>query len=128
MRISNAALTIARNDSRTWLERLSAELARQHRAGRYPLRAAIASVTERDAVIESTFVDLEPRDRFRDQLTDIELTAPRRKDHQQDKFAVVQVIPTGVRCEIGGFAGDACPATNLLRRSTCSAPTHRPHQ
>lgn len=29
-------------------------------------------------------------------------------------FIVVSIIPTGVRAEIGGFAGDATPSTNLL--------------
>jgi hypothetical protein len=30
------------------------------------------------------------------------------------KSAVLSVIPTGVGCSIGGYAGDAAPATNLL--------------
>ncbi len=29
-------------------------------------------------------------------------------------FVVASIIPTGVRAEIGGFAGDATPSTNLL--------------
>jgi hypothetical protein len=124
MRITNATLTVSRNDSRTWLERVAAELNVHLRAGRYPLRAAIARLTEREAIIESTFVDLDPRDPYRERFTDIELTSPRRKDHQEDKFAVVQIVPTGVRCEIGGFAGDACPATNLLASAADVVITH----
>jgi uncharacterized protein DUF3326 len=124
MRITNATLTINRTDSRTWLERVAAELSIQQRAGRYPLRAAITAVTEREAVIESTFVDVDPRDPFADRFVDIELTSPLRKDHQDDRFAVVQVVPTGVRCEIGGFAGDSCPATNLLAAAADVVITH----
>ena len=30
------------------------------------------------------------------------------------KSAVLNITPTGVGCEIGGFAGDAAPATNVL--------------
>src|SRR5262245_57408565 len=30
------------------------------------------------------------------------------------KTAVISIIPTGVGCSIGGYAGDAAPATNLL--------------
>jgi hypothetical protein len=113
-----------RADPRRWLERVGRELANQLRAGRYPLRAAIARLTEREAVIEATFVELDPGDPYRDRLTAVELTSPRRKDHQEDKFAVVQIVPTGVRCEIGGFAGDACPATNLLASAADLVITH----
>ena len=35
-----------------------------------------------------------------------------------DPNVVISIIPTGVRAEIGGFAGDATPATNLLA-ATC---------
>src|ERR1700760_719396 len=111
MRITNATLTVPKSDSRSWLERVGRELAAHLRAGRYPLRAAIARLTERDAVIESTFVELDARDPYREAFTDIELTSPRRKDHQDEKFAVVQIVPTGARCESGGSAGDGRPAT-----------------
>ncbi|HEY2404281.1 MAG TPA: DUF3326 domain-containing protein [Steroidobacteraceae bacterium] len=124
MRITNATLTVPKNDSRSWLERVGRELSAHLRAGRYPLRAAIARLTEREAVIESTFVELDSRDPYRERFTDIELTSPRRKDHQDEKFAVVQIVPTGVRCEIGGFAGDACPATNLLAAAADVVITH----
>ncbi len=32
----------------------------------------------------------------------------------QDEFIVVQVVPTGIGASVGGFVGDATPATNLL--------------
>lgn len=124
MRITNATLTITRNEACTWLERVASELCKYLRAGRYPLRAAIVKVTDHEAVIEATCVDLEPGDPYRDKLADIELTTPRRKDHQDGTFAVVQIVPTGVRCEIGGFAGDACPATNLLASAADVLITH----
>jgi hypothetical protein len=124
MKITNATLNLARNDSRTWLDRLGTALAGQLRAGRYPLRTAIVNITDREAVIESTFVDLQPGDPYRDKFTAIELTSPRRKDHQDESFAVVQVVPTGVRCEVGGYAGDACPATNLLAGAADFVITH----
>ncbi len=124
MRITNATSTVSKTDSRSWLERVGRELSTHLRAGKYPLRAAIARLTEREAVIESTFVELDARDPYRERFTDIELTSPRRKDHQDEKFAVVQVVPTGVRCEIGGFAGDACPATNLLAAAADVVITH----
>jgi hypothetical protein len=124
MKITNATLTISTKDSSTWLERVAAELSDHSSAGRYPLRAAITQVNEREALIECTFVELEAGDPYRERFSDIELTSPRRKDHQDATFAVVQIVPTGVRCEIGGFAGDACPATNLLSAAADVVITH----
>ncbi|MCP2259796.1 Protein of unknown function (DUF3326) [Streptoalloteichus tenebrarius] len=37
-----------------------------------------------------------------------------RRPQRTGRFVAVQVVPTGVRAEIGGFSGDATPATNLL--------------
>lgn len=124
MKITNATLTVSRTNSKSWLERVGRELGAYLRSGRYPLRAAIVALTEREAVIESTFLDLEARDPYSDRFAEIELTSPRPKDHQDSRFAVVQVVPTGIRCEIGGFAGDACPATNLLAAAADMVITH----
>ncbi|MEV6756666.1 DUF3326 domain-containing protein [Streptomyces sp. NPDC051214] len=41
-----------------------------------------------------------------------------RRPERSGRFVVIHVVPTGIRAEIGGFAGDATPATNLLA-STC---------
>lgn len=40
----------------------------------------------------------------------------RKKDEKGKKFIVVNLIPTGIKCEIGGFIGDATQITNLLAR------------
>lgn len=37
-----------------------------------------------------------------------------RQQVSNKPFVAVSIIPTGVRAEIGGFAGDATPSTNLL--------------
>ncbi|WP_258004731.1 DUF3326 domain-containing protein [Cylindrospermopsis raciborskii] len=37
-----------------------------------------------------------------------------RKRVSNRPFVAVSIVPTGVRAEIGGFAGDATPSTNLL--------------
>lgn len=42
----------------------------------------------------------------------LNLNIRQRISHQP--FVAVNIIPTGVRAEIGGFAGDATPSTNLL--------------
>lgn len=38
----------------------------------------------------------------------------RRRSRRLDDFVVASLIPTGLRCEFGGFAGDGTPVTNLL--------------
>ena len=124
MRITNAAHHVARSGSTTWLERVASALASQSRAGRHPLRSAIVRVTDSDALIETTFVEFDPGDPYQDRFTEVELTSARRKDHQEATFAAVQIVPTGVRCEFGGYAGDACPATNLLAAAADMVVTH----
>ena len=39
-------------------------------------------------------------------------------------FAAVQIVPTGVRCDFGGYAGDAGPVTNLLASAVDCLVTH----
>jgi hypothetical protein len=124
MRITNATLSVTRHASQSWLELLSDALAPAVRMGCYPLRAAITQLDGTEATIECTFVNLDARDPYLERFTRVELAAPRRKDHQDATFAVVQIVPTGVRCEIGGFAGDACPATNLLASAADILITH----
>src|SRR6202158_1382273 len=114
MRITNAVHHVPRSGSNPGLERVASALGAQSRAGRHPLRSAIVRVTDSDALIESTFVEFDPGDPYQDRFTEVELTGARRKDHQDDVFAPVQIVPTGVRCKFGGYAGHACPATNLL--------------
>jgi hypothetical protein len=54
----------------------------------------------------------------------VEILEPRRKSVQARPFVAVQIIPTGVRCELGGFAGDAGPVTNLLASAVDYLVTH----
>ncbi|OGG02140.1 MAG: hypothetical protein A3F83_02435 [Candidatus Glassbacteria bacterium RIFCSPLOWO2_12_FULL_58_11] len=56
--------------------------------------------------------------------TDRELAWPSLLDYRpavsrpgNNPFVALSIIPTGVRAEIGGFAGDATPSTNLLARA-----------
>lgn len=39
-------------------------------------------------------------------------------------FIAMQIVPTGIGCEVGGFAGDATPATNLLASACDHLLTH----
>jgi hypothetical protein len=86
MRITNATLTVPRSDSRTWLERVATELNAHLRAGRYPLRAAIARLTEREALIPLIAVE--------ENETLLEVT--------NDKMGMRNVIPVRSYLEAAG--------------------------
>jgi hypothetical protein len=73
--------------------------------GKTALRWYIAEITESEIVVEATFFD-------GDMFAPAETAAERR--YYPGKSAVVSIIPTGIGCELGGYAGDAAPATNLL--------------
>lgn len=73
--------------------------------GKRALRWYIAQVTDDEIVVEATTFDGELFDPAEG------LDA---RPHYSGKSAVVSIVPTGVGCELGGYAGDAAPATNLL--------------
>src|SRR5438132_1624025 len=75
---------------------------------------AAADGTADDSVSEATVLRYDPDTAFAVRLGAVEVFEPRRKSIRSLPFCAVQVVPTGLRCETGGFAGDACPATNLL--------------
>lgn len=71
------------------------------------LRWYIAEITDREIVVEATLSDsrVEPLgegvgDRF-----------------HAGKCVALHAVPTGVGCEVGGYAGDAAPATELLAKA-----------
>lgn len=72
--------------------------------GKDALRWYIAQITEGDVVIEATIDDQSPGG----------FAAAAEDRCYPGKTAALSLVPTGVGCEIGGYAGDAAPATNLL--------------
>jgi len=50
------------------------------------------AVGAREALVESTLVELEPNAPYRERFHEVELAAPRRKHHQEPTFAVVQIV------------------------------------
>src|SRR6185369_1561266 len=75
----------------------------ERRIGKDALRWYIAQITDTEIVVEATFFD---GDMF-------EPAEPDRPWHPGPSV-VVSIIPTGIGCALGGYAGDAAPATNLL--------------
>ncbi|HEX5759347.1 MAG TPA: DUF3326 domain-containing protein [Thermoanaerobaculia bacterium] len=79
------------------------ELIQEATEGR-ALRWYVAQVTAEEVVVEAT-VDSQPIGEFS--------AAAERRFHP-GKSAAVSIVPTGVGCTVGGYAGDAAPATRLL--------------
>lgn len=84
----------------------------------------MVAVDKEEIVIEATTVRFDSDNTYAAELSQAELVTPRRKAFQALPFGVVQIIPTGIRCELGGFAGDACPVTNLLASTVDFLVTH----
>ncbi len=68
------------------------------------LRFAIVEKSDNKTIIEASFLEIENNMK-------IPYNIPYEQNH---KFVVINVVPTGVRAEIGGFIADATPITNVL--------------
>jgi hypothetical protein len=72
--------------------------------GHDALRWYISQITDQEIIVEATFADGE--------MFEPETVADR--GWYPGKAVVVSIVPTGIGCDLGGYAGDAAPATNLL--------------
>ncbi len=124
MKIKNSVYRIEARREGSWLETISTALAEKLEENTYPLRFSIVDILDEEIVIEATIVEYAPDDKYAAALSDIEILTPRRKSFQASSFGIVQIVPTGIRCELGGFAGDAGPATNLLAAASDFLVTH----
>ena len=124
MQITNEVHRLRPLPAETWLSRIALPLATALGRNAYPLRFAIVDVARDEVVVESTVIHYSDAERYAATLGTIELLEPRRKTFSSAPFVAVQIVPTGVRCEFGGFAGDACPVTNLLAAAADVLVTH----
>jgi hypothetical protein len=84
------------------------------RVGRNALRWYIADVTDDELIVEATL--------YNDGLSQFERAG--EIGYYPGKCAVMHIVPTGVGCSLGGFAGDAAPSTNLLASTADYLITH----
>jgi hypothetical protein len=78
------------------------------------LRWYIAQITADEIVVEATTCGV-----------DFDLPVdPASGRYHPGRSAVLSVIPTGIGCAIGGYAGDAAPVTNLLASTVDYLVTH----
>ncbi|MBW4478369.1 MAG: DUF3326 domain-containing protein [Tolypothrix brevis GSE-NOS-MK-07-07A] len=76
----------------------------QEMLGKEVIRWYLSNVTEDEITVQATLYD----DKINQNNEDV------TKQYFLGKNAVLSIIPTGIGCEIGGYAGDASPSTNLL--------------
>ena len=124
MRIENKQYIIKIEEEKPWLKRISSWINKELKDNQYPLRFAIVGVANNEIIIDATIVTYNLDRSYSHKFNTIELLDPKQKSYQDSSFGVVQIIPTGIGCEIGGFAGDACPATNLLASAADFVVTH----
>lgn len=74
-----------------------------------PIRLILTAIRDNKLVFETSFLETE-----RQPVWPSLLNIRHRQNSSSKPFVVVSIIPTGVRAEIGGFAGDATPSVNLL--------------
>lgn len=90
----------------------------------YPIRFSIVDATTDRLHLEATIIRYSSDSQYADRLSDFDLAKPLRKTYQASPFVVAQIVPTGIRCDFGGYAGDATPATNLLAKTADYVVTH----
>ncbi len=99
----------------SWLESIALPFADALGAQCYPLRFSIVDLNELEMVLESSVVRFSADDPNSGAFSTKELLEPRVRAFPCSPFAVVQIVPTGVRCEFGGHA--------IMRRLRSRSPT-----
>lgn len=124
MIIENITFRYHRNNALSWLENVASAFRNTLCPHCYPLRFSIVDFQEDRFTIEATVLNYNKIHKYAVALEKVEIYHPRSKQLQSQPFTVVQIIPTGVRCEFGGYAGDATPVTNLLAAAADFVVTH----
>ncbi len=124
MRIENLTLDLEAVAGPARLHDLVAGMRRLIGEGASPIRFSIIDSDGDTVRVEATLVRFSADHRFASRLVSADLENPLHKRYQATPFAVAQIVPTGIRCDFGGYAGDATPATNLLARAADFVVTH----
>ena len=122
MRIANLTMDLEAAAGPSRLMDVATALRKQVGARACPIRFSIVDADRSRMCIEVAVARFAPGEGYAAELAEFE--PPLRKTYQATPFAVAQIVPTGIRCEIGGYAGDATPATNLLAAAADFVVTH----
>ncbi len=124
MRLANLTIDLEANAGPRRLNDIASGLRRQIGPKACPIRFSIVEATRSSMRLEVTVVRFVQSEGYATELATAEIERPLRKTYHATPFAVAQNVPTGIRCELGGYAGDATPATNLLARAADVVVTH----
>ena len=104
------------------LSHLGRAVVEQLDAGVVPIRLAVTGASKSSYRCELGVVAGLPEDR-RAQTPSVFDFRPRRRENESS-FTTVFVVPTGIGSSIGGHAGDATPAAQLLASVSDTLVTH----
>jgi hypothetical protein len=107
MRIANLTVDIEAKAGPSRLRDVAVGLRRQIGPRACPIRFSIVDASHSALRLEVTVARFVPGERYATDLGSAEIEDPFRKTYQATPFAVAQIVPTGIRCEFGGYAG-AC--------------------
>ena len=96
-------------EGRVWTE-LAARIRKLRLTKGELVRLILVDATNGKLIFEGSFLQSD-RQPVWPSLLDFE---PKQNRAGKEPFVAVSIIPTGIRADIGGFAGDATPSTNLL--------------
>jgi len=124
MRLANLVVDVEAAAGPNRLSDFAVALRKQIGPRACPLRFSAVAADRSHLRAEVTVVRYAAGERYARTLEEGDLENPRERRFQAPDFAVVQIVPTGIRCDLGGYAGDATPATNLLAAAADLVVTH----
>lgn len=111
LEIGRSQMNVSLAAMRQGWQAVAHEISKKLPAGVLPVRSIVASISSKEALWEVAFAKGAGPSVWGSLLGF--RPAQRRRSR---KFVAASIVPTGLRAEFGGFAGDATPSTNLMAR------------
>ncbi len=112
IQIDRCIVPVSKKIARQGWSAIAQEIAQQLPENVIPFRNIVTHVAERTVSWEIAFAKGISETVWGNLLS--HSPAPRRRS---SRFVVASIVPTGLRAEFGGFAGDATPVTNLMAKA-----------
>ncbi len=112
IQIDRCIVRVSKSVCRQGWSAIAQHIAQQLPANTLPFRNIVAQVSGNDVLWEIAFAKGVAESAWGSLLRQ-----PSGQQRRRKKFVVASIVPTGLRAEFGGFAGDATPVTNLMARA-----------
>jgi hypothetical protein len=112
IQIDRCIVPVSKKIARQGWSAIAQEIAKQIPSNAIPFRNIVTHVAERTVSWEIAFAE-----GISSTVWGNLLSSPVKPKRRRKKFVVASIIPTGLRAEFGGFAGDATPITNLMAKA-----------